>query len=283
MTVIPEQQQDPPGDVAPMKPSPDHGEESYEGHGRLAGQGRADHRRRQRHRPRGRDRVRARGRGRADLLSRRGRRCAGHRATGSSGPAGAPCSCRATSPTPAHCRAVVARAVDAFGRIDVLVNNAAFQRTYEQLEDIPDEEWDRTLADERQRDVPPLQGGACRTCSRGASIINTASVNADKPKPTLLPYAATKGAIANFSAGPRAAARRSGASASTPCAPGPIWTPLIPSTMPPEQVEGFGDDTPLGRPGQPAELAPVYVLLASDEASYMTGAAVAVTGGRPVI
>jgi NAD(P)-dependent dehydrogenase (short-subunit alcohol dehydrogenase family) len=116
----------------------------------------------------------------------------------------------------------------------------------------------------------------------GASIINTASVNADQPKPTLLPYATTKGAIVNFSAGLAQLVGPRGIRVNS-MLPGPVWTPLIPSTMPPDQVEGFGADTPLGRPGQPAELAPVYVLLASDEASYLTGAGVAVTGGRPVI
>ena len=107
-------------------------------------------------------------------------------------------------------------------------------------------------------------------------------MNADQPKPTLLPYATTKGAIVNFSAGLAQLLGPRGIRVNS-VLPGPVWTPLIPSTMPPEQVEDFGADTPLGRPGQPAELAPIYVLLASDEASYMSGAAVAVTGGRPVI
>jgi NAD(P)-dependent dehydrogenase (short-subunit alcohol dehydrogenase family) len=116
----------------------------------------------------------------------------------------------------------------------------------------------------------------------GASIIGSSSINSDMPKPTLMPYAATKAAIANMCAslsqllGPRGIRVNS-------VAPGPIWTPLIPSTMPPEQVEQFGANTPLGRPGQPKELAPVYVLLASDDGSYMSGARVAVTGGKPML
>jgi NAD(P)-dependent dehydrogenase (short-subunit alcohol dehydrogenase family) len=180
-----------------------------------------------------------------------------------------------------HCRALVARTLDAFGRIDVLVNNAAFQRTYEQLEDVPEDEWDRHW----QTNVSAmfhLCKAAVPHMHAGASIVNTASVNADQPKPTLLPYATTKGAIVNFSAGLAQLLGPRGIRVNS-VLPGPVWTPLIPSTMPPDQVEGFGSDTPLGRPGQPAELAPVYVLLASDEASYITGAAVPVTGGRPVI
>jgi NAD(P)-dependent dehydrogenase (short-subunit alcohol dehydrogenase family) len=116
----------------------------------------------------------------------------------------------------------------------------------------------------------------------GASIINTTSINSDMPKPTLLAYAATKGAIANFTAGLAQLLADRGIRANS-VAPGPIWTPLIPSTMPPEQVASFGDDVPLKRAGQPAEVAPAYVLLASDEASYISGARIAVTGGKPIL
>ena len=107
-------------------------------------------------------------------------------------------------------------------------------------------------------------------------------VNSDQPKPTLLPYATTKGAIANFTAGLAQMVGERGIRVNS-VAPGPIWTPLIPATMPAEQVESFGKDTPLGRPGEPAEVAPVYVLLASDEASYISGAQIAVTGGKPIL
>src|SRR5437868_11728403 len=116
----------------------------------------------------------------------------------------------------------------------------------------------------------------------GGSIINTTSINSDKPTPTLLAYATTKGAIANFSAGLAQLLGPQGIRVNS-VAPGPVWTPLIPATMPPEKVKSFGDNVPLGRAGQPAELAPVYVLLASDEASYISGARVAVTGGRPIL
>jgi NAD(P)-dependent dehydrogenase (short-subunit alcohol dehydrogenase family) len=116
----------------------------------------------------------------------------------------------------------------------------------------------------------------------GSSIINTTSINAKNPTPTLLAYATTKGAIANFTAGLAGLVAEKGIRVNA-VAPGPIWTPLIPSTMPPEKVESFGSDTPLGRAGQPAELASAYVMLASPESSYITGAIIPVTGGRPML
>jgi NAD(P)-dependent dehydrogenase (short-subunit alcohol dehydrogenase family) len=182
---------------------------------------------------------------------------------------------------PAHCRAVIARAAEAFGRIDVLVNNAAFQRSYDRLEDVPDDEWDRHLAVNLSA-MFHLTKAALPHMREGACVINTASVNADQPRPHLLPYATTKGAIETFTAGLAQLVAERGIRANS-VLPGPIWTPLIPATLRPDEVEGFGSQVPLGRPGQPAELAPVYVLLASDEASYISGSAVAVTGGNPVI
>jgi len=182
---------------------------------------------------------------------------------------------------PAHCRAIVDQAVQAFGRIDVLVNNAAFQMTRESLEEIPDEEWDYTF----QVNITAMFHickAAVKHMQPGASIINTSSINSDKPKPTLLAYAATKGAIANFTAGLAQLLADKGIRANS-VAPGPIWTPLIPSTMPPEEVESFGEQVPMKRPGQPAEVAPVYVMLASDQASYVSGARIAVTGGTPIL
>jgi hypothetical protein len=116
----------------------------------------------------------------------------------------------------------------------------------------------------------------------GSAIINTASVNADSPNPHLLAYATTKGAIENFSAGLAQLLAEKGIRVNA-VAPGPVWTPLIPSTMPPEKVAHFGEQVPMKRPAQPRELAPIYVLLASDEASYVSGAMVAVTGGKPII
>ena len=123
---------------------------------------------------------------------------------------------------------------------------------------------------------------AVKHMAHGSSIINTTSINSDNPKPTLLPYATTKGAIANFSAGLAQLLAEKGIRVNS-VAPGPIWTPLIPSTMPPESVEDFGSQVPMKRAGQPKEVAPAFVMLASDEASYISGARIAVTGGTPIL
>nr|WP_254550319.1 glucose 1-dehydrogenase [Catellatospora tritici] len=180
-----------------------------------------------------------------------------------------------------ECETLIDTAVRELGGLDVLVNNAAYQMTHKTIEEIPDEEWQHTF-DLNITAMFRLVKAALPHLGEGASIINTASVNSDMPKPTLLPYATTKGAIANFTAGlaQLLGDRRIRVNS---VAPGPIWTPLIPSTMPPEQVEEFGKNTPLGRPGEPKEVAPVFVLLASDEASYISGAMIAVTGGKPIL
>jgi NAD(P)-dependent dehydrogenase (short-subunit alcohol dehydrogenase family) len=182
---------------------------------------------------------------------------------------------------PAHCRAVIDQAVQAFGGIDVLVSNAAYQMTHDSLDEISDDEWDYTF----KLNVGAyfyLVKAALPHMGSGSSIIGSSSVNSDVPSPTLAPYAATKAAIANFSASLAQLLGEKGIRVNS-VAPGPIWTPLIPSTMPSEKVTHFGDDVPLGRAGQPAELAPIYVLLASDDASYVSGARVAATGGRPIL
>ena len=181
----------------------------------------------------------------------------------------------------AHCQAIVERAVAAFGRLDILVNNAAFQRTYASIEEIPDEEWDYTFRTNIAA-MFYLAKAAVPHMRPGSSIINTTSIQSDKPSPMLLAYAATKGAVSNFTAGLAQMLGPKGIRVNA-VAPGPIWTPLIPSTMPPEKVRSFGEDTPLGRPGQPRELAGIFVLLASDEGSYMTGGIHAVTGGTPLL
>jgi NAD(P)-dependent dehydrogenase (short-subunit alcohol dehydrogenase family) len=180
-----------------------------------------------------------------------------------------------------NCLAVVQKTVEAFGRIDVLVNNAAFQMTRQSLEEIPDEEWVHTF-DVNITAMFRITQAAVKHMPKGGSIINTSSINADIAPPSLLAYSATKGAIANFTAGLAQLLAEKGIRANS-VAPGPIWTPLIPCTMPAEQVENFGKMAPLGRPGQPVELAPVYVMLASDESSYVSGAMVPVTGGSPVL
>lgn len=276
----PPQQQDPPGVQSEMTPVPDCGEESYRGSGRLAGKravitggdsgiGRAV--------------AIAYAREGADVLisylsehedaqdTARYVEEAGRRAVLVPGDVS----------DPQHCRDVVARAVEELGGVDVLVNNAAYQMNRDSIEEIPDEEWDHTFATNVSA-MFHLVKAALPHLGEGSSIIGSSSVNSDSPSPTLAPYAATKAAIANFCAslaqllGPRGIRVNS-------VAPGPVWTPLIPATMPPEKVEQFGGDVPLGRAGQPVELAPVYVLLASDEASYVSGARVAVTGGRPIL
>jgi NAD(P)-dependent dehydrogenase (short-subunit alcohol dehydrogenase family) len=168
-----------------------------------------------------------------------------------------------------------------FGKVDVLVSNAAFQMNHESLDDIPDAEWDYTIATNLSAFFH-LTKAAVPHMSAGSSIIGSSSVNSDMPSPTLAPYAATKAAIANFCASLAQLLGEKGIRVNS-VAPGPIWTPLIPATMPPEKVESFGSDVPLGRAGQPAELAPAYVLLASDDGSYISGARLAVTGGRPVL
>jgi NAD(P)-dependent dehydrogenase (short-subunit alcohol dehydrogenase family) len=180
-----------------------------------------------------------------------------------------------------HCREIVATAIDQFGGIDVLVSNAAFQMNHTSLEEISLKEWDRTF-DTNIRAMFVLCKEALPHMKSGASIIGSSSVNSDMPSPELAPYAATKAAIANFCASLAQLLGERGIRVNS-VAPGPVWTPLIPATMPEEKVKNFGSNTPLGRAGQPVELAPVHVLLASDEASYISGARVAVTGGRPIL
>ncbi len=182
---------------------------------------------------------------------------------------------------PAHCRDIVARTVEAFGRVDVLVNNAAVQMFRETFEEIPDEEWDRVIATNLSA-MFHLVKASLPHMPRGSSIIGTSSINSDMPVPQLIPYDVTKAGIANMTAGLAQLLADRGIRANS-VAPGPIWTPLIPATMPQDAVEDFGGQVPMGRPGQPAELAPVYVMLASDESSYVSGARIAVTGGKPIL
>ena len=276
----PPQQQQPPGTQSEMRPKPDCGEESYVGSGRLSGKaavitggdsglGRAV--------------AIAYAREGADVLisyleedddaqeTARLVEDAGRRAV----------LVRGDISDAQHCRDIVARAVEEFGRVDILVNNAAYQMTHESLEEIPDEEWDYTFA-KNVSAMFHLCKAAVPHMAPGSSIIGSSSVNSDMPSPTLAPYAATKAAIANFAASLAQLLGEKGIRVNS-VAPGPIWTPLIPSTMPEDKVENFGKNVPLGRAGQPVEVAPVYVLLASDEGSYISGARIAVTGGRPIL
>jgi NAD(P)-dependent dehydrogenase (short-subunit alcohol dehydrogenase family) len=276
----PAQQQTPPGTLGQMDPKPDHGEESYRGSGRLTGKaavitggdsgiGRAV--------------AIAFAREGADVLisylnehddakdtaryvEEAGRRCV---------------LVPGDIADRAHCKTIIPKAVEEFGRVDILVNNAAFQMSHDSLDEVSDDEWDYTLAVNLSA-MFTLCKEAIPHMQPGASIINSSSVNSDNPSPNLAPYAMTKAGIANFTASLAQLLAEKGIRANS-VAPGPIWTPLIPATMPEEKVEGFGEQVPLGRAGQPAELAPVYVMLASDEASYVSGARVAVTGGKPIL
>jgi len=181
----------------------------------------------------------------------------------------------------AHCKHIIDEAVKAFGQIDILVNNAAFQMSRKDLQEIPSDEWERTF-DTNINAMFYLCKAAEPFMKPGSNIINTTSVNAYSPTPILLHYAATKAAIQNFTANLAQILLESGKGIRVNAvAPGPIWTPLIPSTMP--NAETFGDNTPMGRPGQPVEVSPAYVFLASDDASYISGATLPVTGGRVTI
>ena len=276
----PEQQQDVPGTQKDMTPVPDCGEESYRGSGKLTGKaavitggdsgiGRAV--------------AIAYAREGADVLisylsedddARDTARLveeAGRKAV----------LVRGDLDTAEQCRKVINTAVEEFGKVDILVNNAAFQMDRESIEEIPDEEWEYTFKVNINA-MFFLVKAALPHMGPGSSIIGTSSVNSDMPVPTLAPYSATKAAIANFSASLAQLLGDRGIRVNS-VAPGPIWTPLIPATMPPDKVGSFGGDTPLGRPGQPAELAPTYVLLASDDGSYISGARIAVTGGNPIL
>jgi NAD(P)-dependent dehydrogenase (short-subunit alcohol dehydrogenase family) len=181
----------------------------------------------------------------------------------------------------AHCRSIIDKAVSEFGGIDILVNNAAHQATFKSIEDITDDEWELTFKVNIHA-MFYLVKAAVPHMKKGSSIINTASVNADTPNPTLLAYATTKGAIQNFTAGLAQLLAEKGIRANA-VAPGPIWTPLIPSTMPEDAVAQFGKNVPMKRPGQPAELATAYVMLADPLSSYVSGATIAVTGGKPFL
>jgi NAD(P)-dependent dehydrogenase (short-subunit alcohol dehydrogenase family) len=181
----------------------------------------------------------------------------------------------------AHCRAIIERAMKEFGKVDILVNNAAYQMTREDISEISTEEFDRTVKTNLYA-MFWLTKAAVPHMPEGGAVINTSSIQADSPSPQLLPYAMTKAGIQNFTGGLAQMLGKKGIRANC-VAPGPIWTPLIPATMPEEKVKNFGKDVALGRAGQPAELAPIFVLLASDDSSYMAGATVAVTGGKPLI
>jgi NAD(P)-dependent dehydrogenase (short-subunit alcohol dehydrogenase family) len=268
-----------PGSEQQMEPRAEHGEDTYEGHGRL------------------KDRVALitgadSGIGRAVALAfaREGAdvvvsylderedaaaTCriveeAGRRAIDAPGDIG----------DEQHCRALVRRTVGELGRLDIIVNNAAHQQRFDHLEDISSEEWHHTF-DSNIHAMFYLVKAAKPHLRPGATIINTTSVQAYQPSANLLAYATTKGAILTFTKALSQLLVKEGIRVNA-VAPGPIWTPLIPASTDAEKTAEFGKQSPMGRPGQPRELAPVYVLLASDESSYTTGTVYAVAGGMPI-
>jgi NAD(P)-dependent dehydrogenase (short-subunit alcohol dehydrogenase family) len=276
----PRQQQTPPGSDERMSPEPDHGERTYRGSGKLtdrravitgadSGIGRAV--------------ALAFAREGADVLvsyleehedARETARLveqAGRRAVLVPGDIA----------DERHCASLVDRAVTELGGIDILVNNAAYQMAREKgLAEISAEQFDRVFKTNVyamfwlcRAAVPRMAPGSC--------IINSSSIQAFQPSPQLLDYATSKAAIVNFTKALAANLAGQGIRVNS-VAPGPVWTPLIPATMPPEKVESFGGNTPLGRPAQPAELAPAYVFFASQESSFVTGEVLGVTGGRPI-
>lgn len=279
-THIPAQKQSPPGYTSEMTPAPDHGEHSYIGSGKLA------------------DKVAlitgadsGIGRAVAIAFAREGAHVAvsylNEHEDAKETAAWVEKADRECLLLPgdicdeSHCRNIVEQVSKQFGKIDIIVNNAAFQRTYGSIDEIPVDVWDKTF---RTNIYAPffICKAAVPHLKEGSTIINTTSIQSKDPSGSLLAYAATKGAILNFTTGLSAMFAKKGIRVNA-VAPGPIWTPLIPSTMPKDQVEGFGEDTPLGRAGQPAELAAAYVLLASNDSSYITGAVIPVTGGSPMI
>lgn len=180
-----------------------------------------------------------------------------------------------------HCQAIVDRAVSDLGGLDILVNNAAFQMAQPGgISDITTEQFDRVMKTNLYA-MFWLCRAAVPHLPPGAAIINTASIQAYQSSSALLDYATTKGGIVAFTKALAEDLAERGIRVNA-VAPGPIWTPLIPATMPEEKVKSFGADTPLGRAGQPAELAPAYVYFASQESSYTTGEVLGVTGGKPV-
>ncbi|HYI66000.1 MAG TPA: glucose 1-dehydrogenase [Candidatus Limnocylindrales bacterium] len=280
---FPKQQQEPPGTEADLKPKADHGQETYQGSGRLT------------------DRVAlitggdsGIGKAVAIAFAREGADVvvsylggveeadaadtvawvekAGRRALTVAG----------DIQDPEFCASLVERAEDELGHLDILVNNAAWQDCGDRIEEVTTDEWRRIFRTNIEA-IFHLSKAAVPRLREGGTIINTTSIQAYSPSPELLPYATTKGAILTFT---KALAQDPGVLERglrvNAVAPGPIWTPLIPSTMPPEKAAKFGENTPLGRAGQPAELAPVYVFLASQESSYITGEVIGVTGGRPL-
>jgi NAD(P)-dependent dehydrogenase (short-subunit alcohol dehydrogenase family) len=280
---FPKQQQEAPGTEEQLEPKADHGEDTYRGSGRLT------------------DRVAlitgadsGIGKAVAIAMAREGADVAISYLGGMEEPDAADTAAwvekagRRAIQLPGdirdeeHCRSMVEETVGQLGNVDIVVNDAAWQKCGDRIEEMTTEEWRRIFATNIEA-MFHISKAAIPRMREGGTIINTASIQAYSPSPELLPYSATKGAIVTFTKGlaqdPGVLERGLRVNA---VAPGPIWTPLIPSTMPAEKAAKFGENTPLGRAGQPAELAPIYVFLASQESSYVTGEVIGVTGGRPL-
>jgi len=276
---FPKQEQEPPGRESQMRPLADHGETSYVGHGRLtdkvalitgadSGIGRAV--------------AIAFAREGADVVcsywkedddaaeTRRFVEEAGRRCVTVAGDIG----------DREHCRTLVKRAVAELGGLDVLVNNAAYQMAYDSFLEIPPDEIEFVFRTNVIAMFHLCQAAVPRM-PKGSTIINTTSIQAAQPSPELLHYAATKGAISTFTKGLAQELAEQGIRVNA-VAPGPIWTPLVVMSFPADKNAEFGADTPLGRPGQPAELAPLYVFLATDDSAYISGEVIGATGGKPL-
>lgn len=275
---FPEQQHAPPGSAQELNPPADYGETSYTGHGRLLGRAAlitgADS-----------------GIGRAVALcfAKEGadivfahlpeEKADAARTTELVQSAGRKIVAVAGDVRQKQfCRGLVEKIFNEFGRLDVLVNNAAFQRTYAKLEDIPEDEFDAAFRTNvygtfflTQAALPRMQPGGV--------VLNTCSIQAFEPSESLVPYAATKAALVSFTKSMAKIASKSGVRVNG-IAPGPVWTPLIPSTMPAEKVKSFGENTAFKRPAMPVEEAAIFVFLATDDASYITGEIYGATGGR---
>ena len=277
---FPNQRQPMPGQTKAMQPVPDHGETSYRGSDKLAGKRAlitgADS-------GIGRAVAIAYAREGADVLlsylDEHEDTAAATRLVESAGRKAV--LCPGDIQNAGHCRKLVQTAVEELGGIDILVNNAAHQASFKEIGDISDEEWELTFRVNIHA-MFYLTKAAVAHMRSGSAIINTTSINADTPNPTLLAYATTKGAIQNFTAGLAQLLAGKGIRVNA-VAPGPIWTPLIPSTLSEDAVVNFGKQVPMQRPGQPAELATAYVLLADPLSSYISGATIAVTGGKPIL
>ncbi|QPM92492.1 SDR family oxidoreductase [Pseudooceanicola algae] len=277
---FPKQPQDLPGSSADMQPAPDHGEDSYRGSGKLAGLTAlvtgADS-------GIGRAIALAYAREGADVaISYLSEDAEAERSRALVEEAGQRALLLPGDIQSAElCRHNVSKTKETFGQIDILVNNAAHQMHFDDFEDIPDEEWEMTFRTNIHA-MFYLAKAVVPQMKDGSAIINTASINSDMPNPGLLAYASTKGAIQNFTAGLAQSLGPRGIRVNC-VAPGPVWTPLIPSTLPADSVTEFGANYPMGRPAQPVELAPAYVMLADPASSYTSGATIAVTGGKPIL